>query len=102
MPETSSDSSTNVDSTRDIIAGWNFSGDQDAFEKAATDGDAHAGSRPPTEHFSWGRLAEETRGRSLASSPGRAIAGSVELLAGFELAGSGGGDASTRAHRGRV
>jgi serine/threonine protein kinase/Tfp pilus assembly protein PilF len=102
MPEASSESRSRVDSTHDIVADWNINGDQAREEKRSTDNDGFAAGRAVTAHFSWGRLGTEKRDRPLSSSPGRALARSVDLFAGFELGGSGAAAGSTRAHGARI
>ncbi|MFI5459583.1 MAG: protein kinase [Isosphaerales bacterium] len=102
MPETSSDSKLNLDSTREIMAGWNISTDQVREEQAVSDDDGLAASQPATADFSWDLLGERKRGGSHFSSRGKAIAPSVELLAGFELDGTGADCASTRTHAPRI
>jgi len=99
MPESSSDSKLNLDSTREIMAGWNISADQVPEEQAVSDDDGQAASQPASAHFSWDLFGHRKRGGSRSSSRGKAIASSVELLAGFDLDGSGADCASTRTHR---
>jgi serine/threonine protein kinase/tetratricopeptide (TPR) repeat protein len=98
MPGTSSDSNSKLDSARELMAGWNISGDsQISDDQSLVDGNGLAPSQPPSAHFGWDRLGGTKRGGS-PSSRGRSIARSVELLAGFELEESANECGSTRAH----
>ncbi len=98
MPGSSFDSKLNLDSAHELMAGWNLSGDDQASDDhPLVDGNVLAASQPPSAPFSWDLLKDGKRGVS-PSSRGKSLARSVELLAGFELEGSGGDCGSTRAH----
>jgi len=102
MPGPSSDSKLNLDSTSEIMAGWNIGGDQAPEEQALADGDGLAASQPATANFSWDLLGDKKRRAAPGSSRAKAIPQSVELMADFELDGSGGENASTQTHAPRI
>jgi len=102
MPGPSSDSQSNLDSTSEIMAGWNIDDDQAPAEPALTDGNGLAASQPAKAHFSWDRLGDKKRGGSPSSAGAKAIPQSLELMADFALDGSGADCASTQPHAPKI
>jgi serine/threonine protein kinase/tetratricopeptide (TPR) repeat protein len=98
MTSATSESSLKADSTRELIAGWNVGGDHAADDTAITCATVSAASLPAAAPFSWGRLGADAPCRQAPMSQGRAISGSVELVADFALTASTASVGSTRAH----